>query len=188
MTDLRLGHIGIFVRDLSQMVAFYQRVFGFVITDADFEGDGERRAVFLSRSPEEHHQLVLVYRPTAMTSGQPAVQQISFRTDSLAEVRRAYFALRAEHLSHIDPVTHGTAWSVYFLDPEGNRMEIFADTPWYITQPFVAPVDYYQPDDVIQGETEKLCRARPDFRLMSDWRAQVTERLHQGLAAMPQRT
>ncbi|MDB6007983.1 MAG: hypothetical protein JWL65_233, partial [Gammaproteobacteria bacterium] len=38
MTDLRLGHIGIFVRDLSQMVAFYQRVFGFVITDADFDG------------------------------------------------------------------------------------------------------------------------------------------------------
>jgi len=189
VSDLRnfsLGHVGIFVHDLSHMAAFYQRVFGFTITDAEIDGDGRRRSVFLSRNPDEHHQLVLVSQPTTETSARQVIQQISFRTDSLAEVRRTYFALREEHLSQIDPVTHGTTWSVYFRDPENNRVELFAYSPWYITQPFVAPVDYNKPDDLIRQETEQLCRAQPSFQMMSDWRTGIADRMRRGLAAIPQ--
>lgn len=184
LSKFDLGHVGIFVRDLSQMVRFYQRVFGFVITDAEVTSDGETRGVFLSRNPEEHHQLVLVARDGDPVRDQSAIQQVSFRTDSLAEVRRTYFALREEQLEHIDPVTHGTAWSVYFRDPENNRMEIFTDTPWYITQPFVAPVDYNKPDDVLYKETEQLCRSQPSFRMMSEWRVDVAEHIQHALTAL----
>jgi catechol 2,3-dioxygenase-like lactoylglutathione lyase family enzyme len=191
VTDLRnfrLGHIGIFVHDLPRMAAFYQRVFGFTVTDAETKSDGSRRSVFLSRNPEEHHQFVLVSEPDTDTSARQVIQQISFRTDSLPEVRRTYFVLRGEHLSRIDPVTHGTTWSVYFRDPENNRVEIFAYTPWYITQPFSAPVDYNKPDDLIRQETEQLCRAQPGFRMMSDWRAEIADRMRQGVAAIPRPT
>lgn len=187
--DLRnfsLGHVGIFVHDLAHMAAFYQRVFGFTITDAETDGNGKRRSVFLSRNPEEHHQFVLVSQPDAETSARQVIQQISFRTESLAEVRRTYFILQEEHVSRIDPVTHGTTWSVYFRDPENNRVEIFSYTPWYVTQPFIAPVDYNKPDDVIRQETERLCRAQPGFRMMSEWRAEIADRMRQSLAAMPQ--
>ena len=180
-----LGHVGIFVRDLGQMVRFYQRVFGFVITDSEVASNGETRGVFLSRNPEEHHQLVLVARDGNSVLGQTTMQQVSFRTDSLAEVRRTYFALLVERLEHIDPVTHGTTWSVYFRDPENNRIEIFTDTPWYITQPFVAPVDYNKPAEVLYRETEQLCRSQLGFRLRSEWRLEVAERIHQALAALP---
>jgi catechol 2,3-dioxygenase len=186
LSKFDLGHVGIFVRDLTQMVRFYQRVFGFAITDTDLAGDGRPRGVFLSRNPEEHHQLVLVARGGDLIRDQPAMQQVSFRTDSLAEVRRTYSALREAQLKHIDAVTHGTAWCVYFRDPENNRIEIFTDTPWYITQPFVAPVDYNKPDDVIYSETEQLCRTQPGFRMMSQWRVEIAERMQQALTALSQ--
>ena len=78
--------------------------FGLVVTDAELDADGARRAVFLSRSPNEHHPLVLVSRP-AVISGQQMAQQISFRTDSLADVRRTYVALRKNrsHISILSP-------------------------------------------------------------------------------------
>ena len=184
LSKFDLGHVGIFVHDLSQMVRFYQKIFGFVVTDADVTGDGKTQGVFLSRNPEEHHQLVLVARGGNSVPQQPAFQQVSFRTDSLAEVRRTYFALREAQLEYVDAVTHGTAWCVYFRDPENNRIEIFADTPWYITQPFVVPVDYSKPDDVLYLETEQLCRSQPGFRMMSEWRVDVAMRIQQALTAM----
>lgn len=182
-TRLDLGHVGLFVRDLPGMAAFYQRVFGFVITDADFDGPDKPRAIFLSRDPDEHHQLVLVSRPAVVPIA-TVIQQISFRTQSLAEIRRTYFALREERLSQLEPITHGTAWSVYFRDPEDNRIELFTETPWYITQPFVTPVDYNKPEDVIRRETEALCRAQPSFRMMSEWRSEVAQRMQQAFAAL----
>ena len=188
VSDLRnfgLGHIGLFVRDLPGMAAFYQRVFGFIVTDAELDGDGTRRSVFLSRNPQEHHQFVLISQPDIDASARQVIQQISFRTDSLAEVRRTYFALRAERLGSIDPVTHGTSWSVYFRDPENNRIELFTETPWYITQPFVAPIDYNMPDDLIRLETERLCHGQPGFRMMSDWREEIADRMRLSLAALP---
>ena len=41
----------------------------------------------------------------------------------------------------LGPVTHGNALSVYFLDPEGNRVELLIDTPWYVPQPHRLVVD-----------------------------------------------
>lgn len=180
---LHLGHVGLFVRDLSRMAEFYRRVFGFLITDVDLDASGKPRAVFLSRNPDEHHQLVLVSRAGVVPVA-TVIQQISFRTESLAEVRRTYFALLEESLSQIEPITHGTAWSVYFRDPEENRIELFAETPWYITQPFVAPVDYNRSEDAILRETEELCRAQPSFRMMSEWRAEAAQRMRQAFAAL----
>jgi catechol 2,3-dioxygenase len=37
--------------------------------------------------------------------------------------------------------THGNAMSIYFRDPEGNRLEVFMDTPWYCEQPLREPID-----------------------------------------------
>lgn len=50
-------HIGIYVTDIAKMVDFYTRILGFSITDqAQIRGAD---VVFLSRNPDEHHQIVL---------------------------------------------------------------------------------------------------------------------------------
>ena len=47
---------------------------------------------------------------------------------------------------------------MYFLDPEGNRLEFFCDTPWYVEQPHRVALDFSLSDE------ELLERFIPAFK------------------------
>jgi catechol 2,3-dioxygenase len=171
--SLRFSHVGLYVVDMARMVDFYSRVLGFAVTDRGLLGTAT--LTFLSRDPSDHHQIVLVEgRPPGLPDR--IVNQVSFRVDTLAELQRFYRRIRGEPVGELAPVTHGNAWSVYFRDPEGNRIEVFADTDWHVTQPVREPIDLDRPEDEIRRETEAFCRARPGFRPMAEWRAEVARR------------
>jgi len=72
---MEVGHVGLYVTDFDRMLEFYQRIFGFAITD---EARNDKRSiVFLTADPTSHHQLVLVTgRPE---SEQHLMNQLSFR-------------------------------------------------------------------------------------------------------------
>lgn len=166
---MEIGHVGLFVSDFDTMLDFYQRLFGFTVTDI-VRGDA-RSIVFLTADPTSHHQLVLVTgRPE---SEQHLVNQLSFRLKSLAELRRVYKQLVDDGVERLEPLTHGIAWSVYFPDPDGNRVEAYVDTPWYITQPHRTTIDLLAPEEDIVAETEALCRAAPGFKPMDIWSQDV---------------
>ena len=57
---LAFSHFGIFVVDLQLMKKFYADVLGFYVTDEGQFPNGQS-LVFLSRDPNEHHQIVLVH-------------------------------------------------------------------------------------------------------------------------------
>ena len=171
---LRFSHVGLYVTDMAPMVDFYGRVLGFAVTDRGRLGAAT--LTFLSRDPGEHHQIVLVEgRPSGLADR--IVNQVSFRVDTLKELQRFYRRLCEEGVRELAPVTHGNAWSVYFRDPEGNRIEVFAETDWHVTQPVREPIDLDRPEDEIRRETEAFCRARPGFRPMAEWRAEVARRI-----------
>ena len=46
-------------------------------------------------------------------------------------------------------------------DPEGNTVEVYVNTPWYVPQPGNVPLDLDQPDDVIEAGTKARCLADP---------------------------
>ena len=103
------------------------------------------------------------------------MNQISFKLPTLADLKAMHARARDEGTKQFRIVTHGNAWSVYFADPEGNRVEVFVDTPWHTPQPVVEPFDIEAPVEVIERETEALCRNRPGFMSRAQWRAaQVT--------------
>jgi len=167
------SHVGIYVTDLERMEDFYTRVLGLLVSDRG-RLPGGPDLVFLSRNPDEHHQVVLA-------SGRPAgvefnvVNQISFRLPALADLKAMHARAREEGIKQFRIVTHGNAWSVYFADPEGNRVEVFVDTPWHTPQPVAEPFDLEAPMETIERETEALCRSRPGFMSRAEWRrAQVT--------------
>jgi catechol 2,3-dioxygenase-like lactoylglutathione lyase family enzyme len=177
--DLQFSHLGIYVTDLALMRAFYTRAFGFTVTD---EGLLERpdgtsvQLVFLSRDPREHHQLVLAAgRPES--SGFNIVNQISFRVPDLDALRRLRTLLDEEPVTELRPVTHGNAVSLYFRDPEGNRIEVFFDTPWYVSQPLAVPVDLSLDDDDLMARVEIHARALPGFEPVGQWRARLAQRM-----------
>jgi catechol-2,3-dioxygenase len=168
-----LGHVGIHVRDFEAMLAFYQRVLGFVISDIK-RAEG-RSIVFFTSRPDTHHQFVLASGRDANDIGR-VINQISFRLESLSELKRIGAAIKRESLEEVAIITHGTAWSIYFRDPEGNRMEVFVDTPWYIDQPFRAPINLDLPEEELRRWTEELCRAQPGFQSIEEWQRKLIER------------
>jgi catechol-2,3-dioxygenase len=178
LPNVRLSHLGICVIDLPKMEKFYTEVMGFAVTDRGQAVGFE--LIFLSRDPEDHHQIVLsTGRPrdipanTANPEFGPVINQISFRLETLAELQEAAAYMRASYEKEFICLNHGTAWSLYVDDPEGNKIEIFVDTDWYITQPVAEPFDIDRPASDILAETEARCRAEPSFRLASSWRADI---------------
>ena len=172
---LTFSHFGFFVRDIERMTDFYTRLLGFAVSD---RGElGKVSLAFLTRDPREHHQIVLA-------SGRPdnlpfnAINQISFRMQDFAGLREMYRALQAEDgVSDIAPVSHGNALSVYFRDPEGNRIELFVDTPWYVDQPMRIPMDMSLADDALWKWAEKTARELPGYKPVEEWRAELGRRL-----------
>src|SRR4051812_44882467 len=173
------SHMGMFVADLARMRDFYTRVLGFTVTD---EGDletarGRLQFVFLSRNPAEHHQIVLA-------SGKPAdlpfnpINQISFRMAEFSGLREMYRRVLAEKVKELYPVSHGNALSVYFHDPEANRIELFVDTPWYVKQPLRIPMDMRLSDDELWKWAETEAKKQPGFERVEDWRAEMARRMN----------
>ena len=162
---LSFSHMGIFVSDLAKMVDFYERVLEFTVTDrGELPGpNGKAQLVFLSRDPDEHHQIVLVTgRPPTLPFN--PINQISLRADSLATLKTMYERVAYEQTSAIASVTHGNALSVYVGDPEGNRLELFIDLPWYVTQPSRVPADLSGSEEAIMAAAEAHARCRDSCR------------------------
>jgi catechol-2,3-dioxygenase len=169
------SHFGIHVTDVARMEDFYTRVLGLVVTDRGALKDGPT-LVFLSRDPDEHHQMVMVTgRPAGV--GYNVVNQISFKLPALESLKAMYRRVREAGVEQFRVVTHGNAWSVYFADPEGNRVELFVDTPWHTPQPLAEPFDIEAPVETIMAATEALCRSRPGFVSRGEWRTQQAERM-----------
>jgi catechol 2,3-dioxygenase-like lactoylglutathione lyase family enzyme len=163
---VRLTHMGLWVHDLDKMVGFYTRVFGFHVSDRGVSRGNP--IAFLTLDPGAHHQIVLVKGRPAELAFNP-IQQISFKTDSLANVRAYHKALQSEPVTAIQGITHGNAWSVYFQDPENNRTEVYCDTPWHVAQPFGVPMDMSLPEEEIRRLTLEAIHDKPTYTSFDEW-------------------
>jgi len=172
------SHMGMFVADLARMEDFYTRVMGFTVTDrGDLETPrGNVHIVFLSRDPREHHQVILATGRPGSLAFNP-INQISFRMADFAGLREMHRRLADEKVKELYAVSHGNALSVYFLDPEGNRLELFVDTPWYVRQPLRVPLDMGLADNELWAWAEREARKQPGFKPVEDWRAEMARRM-----------
>ncbi|MEC9077861.1 MAG: VOC family protein [Pseudomonadota bacterium] len=168
--EMTFGHVGINVTRMEPMVEFYTKLLGFKITDRGHGGGGKGpELVFLSRDPEEHHQIVLAStRPVGVPS---TINQISFRVKELSMVRAAYDKAVGAGIEGIEPIDHGNALSVYFPDPEGNRIEVYMSLPWYVSQPHRDPINFDLSDEEVLANNEEKCSRDPSFLPIEEWKA-----------------
>ena len=172
--SLAFSHLGFYVTDIDRMADFYKGALRFTQTDKGTLGPV--RLVFLSRDPSEHHQIVLATgRPQGMAFN--TINQMSFRVPDVATLRAFHDRLLAAGASDMQPVTHGNAISLYCRDPEGNRLELFMDTPWYCEQPLREPVDFSRSDEQILAQAEAIARSRPRFMPRSQWQAELARQM-----------
>ena len=175
--SLTLSHVGIHVTDMARMVDFYTRYLGFAVSDRG-KTSNDHDITFMTRDPREHHQLVLAGGRPANLAYNP-INQLSFRVDRLGTLRELHAGLASEPVGNIVQVCHGNALSVYFMDPEKNRVELLIDTPWYIPQPHRAPADLSLADDELWSRIEQHCRAIPGFKPRVEWAAEMEQKITQ---------
>jgi len=174
---LRFSHVGIFVRDLERMERFYVDVLGFVVTDRGIVRGAP--IVFTTWDADEHHQIALVGGRPDLT-GFNIINQISFRVGSVEEIQAVWSRVSgADGVSDLRGVNHGNAWSLYFRDPEGSRIEIFADSDWYISQPCIEELDLSLPASEIRTQSENFCRRAPGFQPIAEYRKVIADRIRE---------
>ena len=180
---MKFSHLGLVVKDLEMMEDFYTRVLGFELTDKGTTGQGATMA-FMTLDPDEHHQVFLVDgRPdelpenTVLPGVGPVLHHLSFRVGSLADLRSMHDRLKAVSDRNIRAVTHGVCWALYTTDPEGNQLEFFADTPWYVHQPCLKPIDFSRSDDELYRETEEMCQSLPGFQSFESFHENLEKRV-----------
>ena len=178
--NLTFSHMGLSVRNLEKMEQFYVGMLGFTVTDRGRTAGMD--IVFLSRNPLDHHQIVLATgRPKDLPANTQnpifgaCINQISFRMPSLGDLRNMYQRLKSAGYEDRRMLlgNHGVSWSVYAPDPEGNLLEFFVDTEWYILQPFLIPLDFSKTDEEIIELTGTLCRTSEGFEPIAEWRERV---------------
>ena len=162
------------------MVAFYGRVLGFMVTDRGPLPSGAPEYVFLSRNPEEHHQLILAPGRSVDTPSQ--IVQLSLKVRDLADLRTMYEIVTADDEAHdIQTRAHGVAWSLYFRDPEDNTLEAFAPSPWYVNAPSAVPFSFDDmTDDEIFRHVAAAVKEKPGYSSYDDWRRTAARRMRDG--------
>ena len=129
-----LSHVGVFVKDLKQMTEFYCDTLG--LTESHRNGD---RSVFLTADIEkEDHEVVLV---NGRDGDAKIIQQLAFRVKDVEDVRSFYQTFKEMGIEIQQTVSHGTGVSCYFYDPEGNRIEVFADIEMPNGRGYSGPID-----------------------------------------------
>jgi len=123
----KLGHVGVFVKDLERSTKFYTEVVGLKVSD-ELAG----RAVFL-RCSHDHHDTVLFQLDPEKSgrSQNPRVelQQISYEVDRLDDLRQKAAELRAQGIEVIGPQQRGPGMdkTIDFSDPDGNTIQFYCD-------------------------------------------------------------
>src|SRR5262245_1722911 len=119
-----LSHVVLYVNDLEKMTAFYRDVLG-LVKYREHAG----RMVFLTADPNiEDHQLALA---TGREGNAKIIAHIAWQANSPADVKEYYERFKALGVPIDHCVSHayqemGNTVSCYFLDPEGNSIEIYA--------------------------------------------------------------
>jgi len=170
------SHFGLYVRSLREMEQFYCKILGFYVTDR--LGSGSEEMVFLSRSLNEHHQVVLA--PGRSKTSPSTINQISFEIETLSQLIDAYRALNELGISGMKSMNHGGSWSLYVPDPEGNTVELFVKTTWYVPPHATTQLDLSQSEDQIHQQTARIAYQTPGSKSWEVWRKEFEARMKRG--------
>ncbi len=148
----RVGHIGIHVSDIDRSIEFYRKVLGLKVTGRWAPPDFPRPICFM-RISDKHHSVVLfelgedvkkagIAATDSRNRKSPGIDHIAFEVDSREDWLLAFDHVRSCGVSIVaGPYVHGPeggetfrggsgSHAFYFLDPDGNRIEVYC---WMMT-------------------------------------------------------
>ena len=124
----RVGHLVLSVKDVARSRHFFEKILGFPVV-----AQNERGMVFFSTDVKDnHHMLALMQAKEGARMPTPdhvGMQHVSFELGSFAELQDAWRLLKEHGVAIDHTVFHGVSKSVYFFDPDGNRLELYVNVP-----------------------------------------------------------
>lgn len=119
-----LGHVVLYVTNVTTMADFYRDTLG-------FNEIAREPGIALFSSGRTHHEMLLIEiggRPKPKHSPEPGLYHIGFKIgDSTDDIKEAFKELTAAGVTIIGTTDHGITHSLYILDPDGNELELYAD-------------------------------------------------------------
>ena len=132
MTVRELGHLVLYVRDVSRSAAFYRDVLGWRQVLPEPASDAIGIAAF--SSGRTHHELLLIEVGSDATPIPPGRRVGLYHFglnvgESDDDLRAALEQVRAAGATVVGASDHTVTHSVYILDPDGNEIELYVDVP-----------------------------------------------------------
>jgi catechol-2,3-dioxygenase len=120
----KVGHVVLAVKDPEASANWYKDVLGM---DVMYYNDKGQMA-FLSFGTQ-HHDIAVVKAPEGATLGSPGISHTALQIDGgLDELKELYQRMKDRGVEIDFTTDHGLSQSVYFFDPDGNRLEVFCET------------------------------------------------------------
>ncbi len=174
MKPVKFAHVVYMTRRFEQMIAWYRNVF-------EAEVVYENPALAFLTYDDEHHRFAVanleLLKPGGTSfddRGEIGVNHVAYTYAGAADLLDTYARLKRAGIEPYWPVHHGTTMSLYYADPDGNRMEFQVDvgtveeaTELMKTPEFAAnPIGVmYDPDELLarfeSGEDERSLLAQP---------------------------
>lgn len=123
ISPAKLAHVVLRVRDLPAMRDWYKTVLQADVTQETAE------LSFLTYD-DEHHRIALLAIPGLAARDDTmrvGMDHIAFTYANVGDLLHSYERLRDAGITPFWPINHGVTLSLYYRDPEGNRIELQAD-------------------------------------------------------------
>ena len=118
VTPAAFAHFVLRCREVNASITWYETVLGMKVVQRN------ESLAFLTYD-EEHHRLALVQvggdEPVSRTA--PGLDHVAYTLSDLGDLLSTYKRLKAEGILPVWPINHGPTTSMYYEDPDGNRVE-----------------------------------------------------------------
>jgi catechol-2,3-dioxygenase len=122
ISPAKFAHFVLRTGQIDKMAAWYQTVLNARIVFRD------ERLCFLSYD-DEHHRLALIGIPGAgvRDPNSTGTDHVAYSYNDLGELLSTYRRLKARGITPHWPINHGVTTSMYYRDPDNNRVELQVD-------------------------------------------------------------
>ncbi|MBL8630399.1 MAG: VOC family protein [Rhodospirillaceae bacterium] len=122
IAPVKLGHVAIRTKQLDAMLDYYGK-----LLEAEVAFRNESMG-FITYD-EEHHRLAIIQMPDLQPPPEKStgLDHISFSFTTLGELLDTYKRLEALGIMPFWTIIHGPSTSMYYKDPDGNRVELMID-------------------------------------------------------------
>jgi len=153
LSPSRLAHIVIKTCDYEKMRDFYLE---FLNARVAFENG----ILAFLRYDDEHHRLVIAGLP-GLEPANPAgtgLEHFAFTFDTMGDLLSNYLRLKALGISPVWCVNHGFTTSIYYADPDGNKIETQFDNMDCESADAFMQGEYYAKNPIgVDFDPELLC-------------------------------